>query len=55
MTAPIVPILLLVESDPDDAMIFPRMMDVAGRYDWLARIVDDVTPGELALGYARAA
>ena len=55
MTARIVPILLLVEAEPDDAEIHTRTSDLAGRYDLLARIIDDVTASDIALGYARAA
>ncbi len=43
MTAALVPILFLNQAEFDDTMTHTRIMDLAGRHDWLARIIDDVT------------
>lgn len=55
MTAALVPILFLNETEFDDTLAYTRMIDLAGRHDWLARIIDDVTAEGLALGFAKAA
>lgn len=49
MTAPIVPILFLAESELDDCEIHTHTGDLVGRFDWLARMAGQLSAADLGL------
>lgn len=49
MTAEAVPPLFLADQELDDALIFTRVDDLIGRYEWLARVTGDFKAGDLGL------